>query len=61
VGEEAVLVAKTRGKLVDRLIAQVRAMHSYTCPAIVVLPIVAGNPDYLAWLAEETSGSGNPS
>jgi len=59
--EEAVLVAKTRAGLVDRLIRQIRELHSYTTPAIVVLPILAGNPDYLAWLAEETSGSGNPS
>jgi periplasmic divalent cation tolerance protein len=55
--EEAVLVAKTRQALVGRLTARIREMHSYTTPAIVVLPILAGNPDYLRWLAEETTGS----
>ncbi|MCC6468513.1 MAG: divalent-cation tolerance protein CutA [Alphaproteobacteria bacterium] len=60
VGEEAVLVAKTRGTLVDPLIAHVRTLHSYACPAIVVLPVLAGNPDYLAWIAAETKEAGNP-
>ncbi len=58
-GAEAVLVAKTRAGLVDALIRRVRDLHSYACPAIVVLPILAGNPDYLAWLAEETKGGGD--
>ena len=52
--EECVLVAKTRAGLVDRLVGRVRALHSYTCPAIVALPILEGNPDYLAWIAAET-------
>ncbi len=52
--DECVLVAKTRAGLVDRLIGRVRALHSYTCPGIVALPILEGNPDYLAWIAAET-------
>ncbi|MCC7049808.1 MAG: divalent-cation tolerance protein CutA [Alphaproteobacteria bacterium] len=55
--DEAVLVAKTRAGLVDALVHRVRGLHSYSTPAIVVLPILAGNPDYLRWLAEETRGS----
>lgn len=52
--EECVLVAKTRAGLVDRLIVRVKSLHSYTCPGIVALPILEGNPDYLAWIAAET-------
>jgi periplasmic divalent cation tolerance protein len=52
--DEAVLVVKSRATLAGRLIDRVKSLHSYTCPAIVVLPIVAGNPDYLAWIAAET-------
>ena len=52
--EEAVLVAKTRAALAERLIARVRALHSYQCPGIVILPILEGNPDYLTWLNNET-------
>ncbi|MCK6453461.1 MAG: divalent-cation tolerance protein CutA [Alphaproteobacteria bacterium] len=53
--DEAVLVAKTRAALAGRLVARVKALHSYDCPGIVILPILEGNPDYLAWLYSETS------
>ena len=55
-GPEFALVLKTRASLADRLIARVRELHSYDCPAVVVLPVAAGNPDYLGWLAAETEG-----
>ncbi len=54
-GEEALLIAKTRADLADAAIAAVRARHSYDCPCVVALPITAGNPDYLDWLAAETA------
>ena len=53
-GAEALLFAKTRAELVDRVIDFVKARHPYDCPAIVAMPIVAGNPDYLAWIETET-------
>jgi periplasmic divalent cation tolerance protein len=52
---EAVLIAKTRQELVERLIARVKALHSYECPCVVALPVSAGNPDYLAWIGSATS------
>ncbi|MGE0152824.1 MAG: divalent-cation tolerance protein CutA [Reyranellaceae bacterium] len=52
---EAVLVAKTRAVLADQLAARVRELHSYDCPCVVALPIVAGNPAYLRWLGEQTT------
>ena len=51
---EAVLILKTRAELVERLTMRVRELHSYDCPCVVALPIAAGNPDYLAWIAGET-------
>ncbi|RKT55965.1 divalent-cation tolerance protein CutA [Saccharothrix australiensis] len=30
------------------------ARHSYDTPEVLVLPVLGGNPDYLAWLTEET-------
>lgn len=51
---EAVLIAKTRADLVPALTERVRALHGYTVPCVVALPILDGNPDYLAWLGEET-------
>ncbi len=53
--DEALLIAKTRAELVDRVIAFVKARHPYDCPAIIATPIAAGNPDYLAWIEAETA------
>jgi periplasmic divalent cation tolerance protein len=52
--DEAVLILKTRGELVERLTARIRQLHSYQCPCVVALPIAAGNPAYLDWIAGET-------
>lgn len=53
-GHECVLIAKTRAPLVDRLVARVRELHSYTVPCVVSLPIEDGNPAFLAWIGAET-------
>lgn len=53
--EEALLIAKTSVDLFPEVVSLVRSMHSYDVPEIVALPIVDGNPAYLAWLQEETS------
>jgi periplasmic divalent cation tolerance protein len=54
---EAVLIAKTRDELTAALTDRVRALHSYTVPCVVILPVLGGNPAYLEWLLGETSGS----
>ena len=54
-GGEAVLIAKTRSELVERLTAFVKERHSYDCPCVVALPIAAGNPAFLDWIVEETA------
>lgn len=53
---EVLLVVKTRAELVDPAIARVKELHSYTCPCVVALPILTGNPAYLEWLGQETTG-----
>ena len=53
---EVALVFKTRAEAAARLVARVRELHGYECPGVVILPIAAGNPDYLSWLAAETEG-----
>jgi periplasmic divalent cation tolerance protein len=52
---EVVLILKTRPERVEQLVEMVREMHSYDCPCVVALPISAGNPDYLAWISQETT------
>ena len=54
---ETVLILKSRQELFASLAAEVRALHSYATPCIIALPILAGTPDYLAWLAESTAGA----
>ena len=39
-------------KSVEPLARRVRALHSYTVPEVVALPILGGNPDYLRWIDE---------
>ena len=51
---EHALVLKTRASLVPALTRRVKELHSYEVPCVVALPIEAGNPDYLAWIARET-------
>jgi periplasmic divalent cation tolerance protein len=51
---EVLLMAKTRSALVPQLTARVVALHSYACPAVIAVPILGGNPDYLAWIEEQT-------
>jgi len=52
--EEVVMVIKTRASLAEAVQAAVKELHSYTTPAILVLPIEGGEPGYLAWLMAET-------
>lgn len=52
--EEVVLIAKSRADLFDSLAVRVRGLHSYATPCIVALPIMAGEPNYLNWIAAET-------
>ena len=56
-GEEVVMIIKTRASLVEKLSETVKQAHAYTTPAIIVLPIEGGDPDYLGWLLAETEGS----
>jgi periplasmic divalent cation tolerance protein len=56
-GEEVVMIIKTRAALAEPVRAAVKRMHSYTTPAILVLPIEWVDPDYSAWIMAETNAS----
>jgi periplasmic divalent cation tolerance protein len=47
----------TRVELVDRVISFVRERHPYNVPNITAVPIIAGNPDFIAWVKNETLAS----
>ena len=55
---EAALIAKTPADRVDAVVDRVKALHSYSCPCVVALPILAGNPDFLAWIGAEARARG---
>jgi periplasmic divalent cation tolerance protein len=52
--EEVVLLAKTKQGLVEALTAKVREVHGYDTPCVLALPVVGGDPEFLAWIEEET-------
>lgn len=51
---EAILIAKTRNSLLEKLTDRVKSLHTYTCPCIIAIPISGGNRDYLRWIKETT-------
>jgi periplasmic divalent cation tolerance protein len=55
---EVVMIIKTRARLADPVIAAVKALHTYTNPALIVVPIAGGSAEYLRWLGEETDPAG---
>lgn len=53
---ETLLVVKTRAGAFDRLRARVVALHPYTCPEVIAVPVQAGHPPYLDWLSGAVDG-----
>ena len=53
-GDEVVMIVKTRAALTDAVRIAVKEMHSYTTPAVLVIPIESVDPDYQAWIMRET-------
>ena len=56
-GEEVVMIVKTRAALAEAVRAAVKELHSYTTPAILILPVDGGDENYLAWIMAETEGA----
>jgi len=52
--QEALLIIKTRASLVGEVTNLVKTVHSYDVPEVIALPIIGGNPEYLAWIDGET-------
>jgi len=50
--KEWMLVVKTQGKMVNKIVKRVKEIHSYEVPEIIALPIVEGNKDYLQWISD---------
>jgi periplasmic divalent cation tolerance protein len=57
---EYLLVAKTVSQAFERVAAAVKAIHSYSVPEVIALPIQQGLPEYLAWVRDVTKHAGHP-
>ena len=42
---------------VPEIVARAKREHPYEVPGVSARPIIDGNPDYLAWIAEEAGAS----
>lgn len=49
--EVLLLIKSSRGR-VPTLRREIERLHSYEVPEFLVLPVIAGSPSYLSWLAE---------
>ncbi len=57
--EGRVSLHTSRGR-VSEIVARAREDHPYEVPGISTRPITDGNPDYLAWIAQETAAPNRP-
>lgn len=55
---EVLVLLKTRGGAVERLVRRVAELHPYEVPEVLSLPVGAGLPAYCGWVAEETEEVG---
>jgi periplasmic divalent cation tolerance protein len=51
---EVPLLIKTTRAAYPRLESALRELHPYELPEIIALPVSAGLPEYLNWVAEQT-------
>jgi periplasmic divalent cation tolerance protein len=47
---EQLLIIKIAAERFSAVRDRIKDLHSYELPEIIAVPIVAGSPDYLAWL-----------
>src|ERR1700748_1868930 len=53
-GQEVVMIIKTRAALAEAVSAALKERHSYSTPAILVLPVESVEQTYFNWLMTET-------
>jgi len=53
--EEVLMLVKSRSDLLPAITATVKGLHTYTVPEVIALPILAGAPDYMAWIDESVT------
>jgi len=56
---EARAFLRSRTELLEALVAYVVEQHPFEVPGITAVPVIGGNPDYLAWADAQTSSGGH--
>lgn len=54
-GSESLAIMKTTRDRYDALAARLVALHPYSVPELLALPLVAGHPPYLAWVRDSVA------
>ena len=52
---EVAAIVKTRASLADRVMTEVRRLHPYQNPALVVVEPAGGSADFLNWIMDQTA------
>jgi periplasmic divalent cation tolerance protein len=52
--KEALLLGKTTKKNMEKIIREVKKIHSYKVPCICFYDLAAGNEEYLDWVEQKT-------
>jgi len=55
---EVLLMIKTRSDLYSRLESRVKALHPYSVPEVIAVPVDRGAASYLKWLDQAVAGTG---
>ncbi|MFP4071453.1 MAG: divalent-cation tolerance protein CutA, partial [Desulfovibrionales bacterium] len=53
--QECVLFAKTQMRVAHKCIALIKELHPDDVPCVTVTPVLKSNPEYAAWVKEETA------
>ncbi|MFA5332834.1 MAG: divalent-cation tolerance protein CutA [Methanoregula sp.] len=54
---EQLMIIKTAREKTQEVIAEIKKIHPYELPEIIVLPVIAGYPPYISWVRKETKES----
>ncbi|MDJ0513660.1 MAG: divalent-cation tolerance protein CutA [Methyloceanibacter sp.] len=55
--EEVAMIIKTRARLQEKVMAEVKRLHPHDVPALLVLPTQGGSAEYCDWIIQETQQS----
>ncbi|MGH6865026.1 MAG: divalent-cation tolerance protein CutA [Methyloceanibacter sp.] len=53
---EVAMIIKTRAGVAEKVMGEVKRLHPYEIPALLVLPTEGGSAEYCGWILSETGG-----